>query len=145
MDTELIYCSGCNEVMQYDKYLLHLTENYCTINKNDYNDGNDADDENELETIFNNNYSIDLDNPMIDRGFHITNLINQFDNISLSSLEINSTLYNINTIKECYICLETYNINSPFYWLKCNHEFCKQCCEKWFKISCICPLCGVKL
>jgi hypothetical protein len=145
MSSDMVYCLGCNEMMQYEKYLIHLTANYCYIENNDDNDDNDADDEEESE---NNNVNImDLDNPMIDRGFGITNLLDQFQNtgFGLGFIECYSSKYNITIIKNCSICLETYNIGSEFYYMKCCHEFCKKCSEIWFMKSCKCPLCGINL
>lgn len=140
----MVYCSGCNELMKYDKYLVHLTANYCYIENNNEND---ADDEEELENNYNQNNSIDLDNPMLDRGFGISNLLDQFTNtgFGLGFIECYGTKYSITNIKNCCICLETYNLGDEFYYMKCGHEFCKKCSETWFMKSCMCPLCGINL
>ncbi len=146
MSSNYVHCSGCNEIMLYDKYLVHLTADYCSI-EYDTGNGNDADDEGELENNYNENYSIDLDNPMIDRGFDISNLLEQFKHtgFGLGFIECYGSKYNIPHIKECCICMDTYNVGYEFYYMKCGHEFCKNCSEKWFMQSCKCPLCGVNL
>lgn len=39
---------------------------------------------------------------------------------------------------DCPICL---NDIKDIFTLKCNHVFCKECINKWLKVSSICPLC----
>jgi len=53
-----------------------------------------------------------------------------------------NTLQDDNTENECSICLGTNRISKK---LKCHHEFCEDCIDKWLKISNKCPLCRVSL
>ena len=39
----------------------------------------------------------------------------------------------------CAVCLEAYNVNSVI--LRCNHQFCHCCIERWCQESYNCPTC----
>ena len=41
---------------------------------------------------------------------------------------------------DCYICFDPIPINK-LYITKCNHEFCNDCINKWFKYNNTCPVC----
>lgn len=50
------------------------------------------------------------------------------------------SIYNYK-IDECQIC---YYEKMVFHELKCKHEICRECSEKWFDISLLCPFCREK-
>jgi hypothetical protein len=39
----------------------------------------------------------------------------------------------------CSICCE--KKDNPIKLPKCNHEFCKDCIEQWFRVKPVCPIC----
>ena len=116
-----------------------------------------------------NSNSTNLYNPMINRGFQNSNSNSDSDsddaiytlhnyllslNLNTSSintnnqsgltkkeLEKNSTIIECHESSDCPICLCNYPHHTYFYLMKCNHSFCIDCCETWFRKNSLCPLC----
>jgi hypothetical protein len=99
-----------------------------------------------------------LYNPMINRNFHNNNidtntLINNFESMNIMNetfkysikkdldLEKYNKKVQCNERTECSVCLVSYPEHTTFYLMKCNHSFCIECCEKWYSINSLCPLC----
>lgn len=118
---------------------------------------------------FSNNFarstSVNLYNPMLNRRLYNNN---EYDNLSsiLSTINIHTPHTNTNTnnnsnyvcnlhlhsIKTsviidsyCVICMNTYDIGTEFYLMKCMHAFCIECTEKWFALQSFCPLCKTEM
>lgn len=114
----------------------------------------------------------DMFNPMYNRGFTNHRYSNMDDNMynnmdtdirdnsfenlltNIGNLDIGLGRDNIEQygfkiaipeIIECTICLNTYDIGSEFYTMKCMHSFCKMCSELWFESRSFCPLCKTNL
>lgn len=93
------------------------------VNRNDFLESNNNNNNNNFITLFEN--------------FTIKYGLDNINNYGI--------LYNINTPKQCPICIELYPINCEFYNMICMHEFCFKCAEKWFSQSEKCPLCNQNL
>ena len=106
---------------------------------------------------------------IINNNTEYENNINNEDNINIFINESNNlnTIHNLNTIynnnnnnntemlntinysiiqhnltEDCVICLDNYtNNNNNIGTLQCNHYFHKECIDKWFKRSTVCPIC----
>ena len=57
----------------------------------------------------------------------------------LNIIELNE----INTIKECSICIDEYKIGDIIRQLKCSHTFHQGCIDEWLMCNNICPNCRV--
>jgi hypothetical protein len=116
---------------------------------------------------YGNTNTINLYNPMINRGFHNSNSYSNDNsddviytlNNYLLSLTINNSNTTINNglnkkelenyskiiecsdSTDCHICLCNYPKYTHFYLMNCNHSFCIECCERWFSTNSLCPLC----
>ncbi|CAK9164412.1 unnamed protein product [Ilex paraguariensis] len=44
-------------------------------------------------------------------------------------------------IKECCICLNSYEDGTELHALPCNHHYHSTCIVKWLKTNATCPLC----
>lgn len=169
--SNLIACPYCDIVFTYSSYLLHFdseSQSHCknvtnTHNNNandnyaDNNNDNDNDDDNEDDNADNNANndsprisSLNLYNPMIDRGF--TNTITQSSLSEIVDIGLgvdNLSLYSTkNPIKEdsyCVICMSTHTKGSQFYLMKCMHSFCEDCSKRWFDFKSVCPLCKTNM
>ena len=51
----------------------------------------------------------------------------------------------IDTNKECYICLKNFSTKKRIRQLPCKHMFCEDCLRPWLKTNYTCPTCKVKL
>ena len=144
--------------------------NYDTYDTYDTND-NDNDIEipitNSSSNVSSNpsTNSLNLYNPMLDRGFndyntspidYITNQLSTFDfnsnydcefdsGIGIENLYLYSSRLPVISESYCIICMNTYEIGSEFYLIKCMHSFCVECGDKWFDIKSFCPLCKTNL
>jgi hypothetical protein len=114
--------------------------------------------ESHTETQYINN---DLYNPFINRSFYENsnndqqnqqnNQINQLiehmnhTGFGLVYIECYSTKYNLVSETQCPICIDIFSENTEFYKMICEHVFCINCAEKWFKLSTKCPLCNQNL
>jgi hypothetical protein len=186
MDLELVQCPNCVKVLQYYDYISHqeICRNYksFTYNESLSNEDIDADDENEDdydEDYFDYNKgfkgdsvslaeSLDMYNPMFNRGFtnhrysnmddnmntdmrdnSLANLLTNIENLDIGLGRDNIEQYGctiaIPEVTECSICLNNYDIGSEFYTMKCMHSFCKMCSELWFESRSFCPLCKTNL
>jgi hypothetical protein len=52
---------------------------------------------------------------------------------------------NVNTSKECYICLKNFSKSRKIRQLQCQHMFCEDCLRPWIKSNHVCPTCKAKL
>jgi len=52
-------------------------------------------------------------------------------------------LNEINTIKECSICIDEYKIGDIIRQLKCSHTFHQGCIDEWILCNNICPNCRI--
>jgi E3 ubiquitin-protein ligase RNF181 len=52
---------------------------------------------------------------------------------------------NVDTGKECYICLKNFSTKKRIRQLPCKHMFCEDCLRPWLKTNYTCPTCKVKL
>jgi hypothetical protein len=105
-----------------------------------------------------NNISSQLDRIDILNNSSNLNVISNEQDILNQSFEENSYTTNIsnerykNKIKklisiktkkesDCTICMEKIEKNTSVYKISCNHEFHKQCLDKWLKEKFECPTC----
>ena len=186
----LITCPECHIVFQYYDFLSH--SNTCTIHNNttnisDMNTEVDSGSDNDMDTDMDTdihmnidnrinslnrftglndygNYSNNLYNPMIHRGFqndddnnnNINILNNYISSLSINTntntniqcigltkieFENNSKIIELNEQIDCSICLCNYPKNTHFYLMNCKHLFCIECSNKWFSKNSLCPLC----
>lgn len=65
----------------------------------------------------------------------------QINAIFKQEITLNSLKLEKNDIKDCVICLETFDMNNKVINLQCNHFFHASCIKKWLKIQFTCPTC----
>lgn len=82
-----------------------------------------------------------------------TNLNNEYENLSnleerigkvtigIKDLSLISEDYKLEKEEECIICREEFEENHIIKKLHCNHIFCRNCINTWFKDNTKCPVC----
>ena len=64
------------------------------------------------------------------------------DSKVIKFLNKNTKLVKSTTATECPICLEKISRDSIVRETNCNHIFHANCIDRWFEVSCKCPLCN---
>jgi hypothetical protein len=92
------------------------------------------------------------DNQMMDYGKeknNIDELIINMQNIDIGLGVANLWMYSSRTrlvnASYCYLCNTVMPVGSDFYFMKCEHGFCRRCTEQWFEIKSFCPICSIDM
>ncbi len=142
---DTILCDICNEMVQLDTYLAHLTE--CSSPENE------SWSEQLLPNLFNPYaHFIDIINnrPSNRYQFNIMNNPNNYEDESESSKQgldrkVHSTCYTLvmnnkeDEPVECPVCL---TVHAELRQYLCRHYLCAYCSDRWFSEHTKCPLCN---
>ncbi len=144
MTTLNINCPVCNEEHNFITFYEHLLTNHqeflAVLTNIRFSDI----DVNNLINIYGEEYDYDYDN--------YENLSNLCDEIGVVEIGVDDIdisapicIYEYDKPENCPICLDilsnTTNIRRT---RNCNHKYCAECIENWFKKNKKCPVCKVE-